>query len=110
MNPEHFPAPPPEAILGQLGNIIREKVIIEDRTYWIDHPSEGDRLIDHPAVHDAFARDEYMPYWTDLWPASRMLAKAILHEPWTPETVALVDGIAGNLQRLRCVCPALRQR
>ena len=23
-----------------------------------------------------------MPYWADLWPAARMLAKAILREPW----------------------------
>ena len=33
-----------------------------------------------------------MPYWADLWPASRMLAKAILHEPWTPGTEALEIG------------------
>jgi predicted nicotinamide N-methyase len=43
-------------------------------------------------VHDAFAKDEYMPYWADLWPASRMLAKAILHEPWTTATEALEIG------------------
>src|SRR5262249_25330125 len=36
--------------------------------------------------------DEYMPYWADLWPASRMLAKAILHEPWKSGTDALEIG------------------
>jgi predicted nicotinamide N-methyase len=45
-----------------------------------------------PAVHDAFARDEYMPYWADLWPAARMLAKAIVHEKWTPGTEAIEVG------------------
>lgn len=79
-------------MLDKLGPILRETVIIEDRTYLIDHPGEADRLINVPAVHEAFAKDEYMPYWADLWPASRMLAKAILHEPWTPGTEALEVG------------------
>src|SRR5882672_10972366 len=87
-----FPVPPPEAMLDKLGPILRETVIIEDRTYFIDHPGGADRFMHIPAVHDAFARDEYMPYWADLWPASRMLAKAILHEPWTPGTEALEVG------------------
>jgi predicted nicotinamide N-methyase len=42
----------------------------------------SDKLLDHPAVRAAFAADEYMPYWADLWPAARMLAKAIIREPW----------------------------
>jgi predicted nicotinamide N-methyase len=92
MNPQPFSAPAPEAMLDKLGPILRETVIVEGRTYLIDHPGEADRLVDVPAVHDAFARDEYMPYWADLWPASRMLAKAILHEPWTPATEALEVG------------------
>jgi predicted nicotinamide N-methyase len=41
-----------------------------------------DRLLDHPAIQAAFGEDEYMPYWADLWPAARMLAKAVLREPW----------------------------
>lgn len=81
---QDFPAPAPEAMLDKLGPILRETVIIEDRKFLIDHPGQADRLINLPAVHAAFARDEYMPYWADLWPASRMLAKAILHEPWPP--------------------------
>lgn len=79
-------------MLDKLGPIVRETVIIEDRTFLIDHPGQADKLVDIPAVHDAFAKDEYMPYWADLWPASRMLARAILHEPWTPGTEALEVG------------------
>jgi predicted nicotinamide N-methyase len=41
-----------------------------------------DVLFDHPAVRSAYAADEYIPYWSELWPASRMLAKAVLREPW----------------------------
>ena len=92
MNPDIFPAPPPEAMLDKLGPIVRERVIIESRTFLIDHPGEADRLVNLPAVHTAFAKDEYMPYWADLWPASRMLAKTILHEPWTPGAEALEIG------------------
>jgi predicted nicotinamide N-methyase len=92
MNIETFPSPAPEVMLDKLGPILRESVIIEGRTYLIDHPGEADRLVNIPAVHEAFAKDEYMPYWADLWPASRMLAKAILHEPWTPGTEALEVG------------------
>ena len=79
-------------MLDKLGPIVREAVFVEDRTYYIDHPAAADRLMNLQAVHDAFARDEHMPYWADLWPASRMLAKAILHEPWTPATEALEVG------------------
>jgi predicted nicotinamide N-methyase len=70
-------------ILEKLGPIVRESVRVEDREFVICRPSESERLLDHPTVHTAFAVDEYLPYWADLWPASRMLAKAILSEPWT---------------------------
>ena len=92
MSAESFTPPAPEAILDKLGPIVREKVIVEGRTYLIDHPGETDRLLRHPAVREAFASDEYVPYWADLWPAARMLAKAILHEHWTPGTEALEIG------------------
>ena len=91
MHADSFPVPAVEVMLGQLGVIIHEKVIIEDRSYTIAHP-ESDRLLDHPAVREAKEKDEYMPYWADLWPGARMLAKAILHETWTPGTEALEIG------------------
>src|SRR5690348_16469382 len=86
------PAPTPEDIWNQLGPPVREKVVVDDAIFLIDRPGESDRLLDHPAVHSAFARDEYMPYWADLWPAARMLAKVILHETWTPGQEALEIG------------------
>jgi predicted nicotinamide N-methyase len=85
-------APPFKEILARLGPIIRETVIVEGQTFLIERPGESDRLLDDPAVHAAFERDEYMPYWADLWPAARMLAKVILHERWPPEQSALEIG------------------
>jgi predicted nicotinamide N-methyase len=76
--------PPPEAVLEMLGPLVHEQVIVEGKTFTIVRPGQSDRLLDHPAVLSAFDADEYMPYWADLWPAARMLAKAILREPWSP--------------------------
>ena len=101
-------APPPEAVLEKLGPLTREKVIIEDRTFLIDRPAQSDRLLDHPAVHEAFDRDEYMPYWADLWPASRMLAKAIFRETWTPGTEALEIGCGLGLPGIVALSVGLR--
>ncbi len=84
--------PLPATPLDALGPLVREQVIVEERTFVITRPGESDRLLDHPSVRSAFATDEYMPYWADLWPAARMLAKAILREKWTPGTRALEIG------------------
>jgi predicted nicotinamide N-methyase len=76
--------PMPETPYDALGPLVREPVIVEDRTFTILRPGQSDRLLDHPSVRAAFAADEYMPYWADLWPAARMLAKAIVKEEWPP--------------------------
>ncbi len=73
--------PMPETPREALGELVHEKVIVEGRTFTISLPGQSDRLLDHPAVRVAFAADEYMPYWADLWPAARMLAKVLLREP-----------------------------
>jgi SAM-dependent methyltransferase len=72
------PATPPDAI----AEVVREKVILGEHTFLIDKPGGSDDLLLHPAVRQAFAADEYLPYWADLWPAARMLAKAVLAEPF----------------------------
>ena len=61
---------------------VREKVFLDGRTILLDRPSAADRLFDHPAVQAAYAADDYVPYWSELWPAARMLAKAVRREPW----------------------------
>lgn len=85
---EHLPATPDDA----LGESTTECVVIDDWRFRITRPADPDRLLDHPATHAAFARDEYMPYWCDLWPAARMLAKAILRADWPPGLRALELG------------------
>jgi len=78
--------------LQALGPLIQEQVILNDKTFAMWRPAEPDRLLEHPATLEAFGHDEYMPYWCDLWPVSRMLAKAILSVPWKAGTMALEVG------------------
>lgn len=100
--------PMPETPVDALGPSIREQVIVEDRTFVISRPSESDRLLDHPSVRAAFAVDEYMPYWADLWPAARMLAKAILREPWTAGQGVLEVGCGLGLPGIAALAMGLR--
>lgn len=102
-------APPlPETPVDALSDPLRENVIIADRVFRMDRPGDSDRLLDHPATRAAFAVDEYMPYWADLWPASRMLAKAILREPWEPGTEALEVGCGLGLPGIAALSRGLR--
>ena len=80
-----LPQTPPEAITST----VRDAVIVEGHTFLITHPGDSDLLLDNPAVRAAFAADGYLPYWADLWPAARMLAKVLLREPLTAGATAL---------------------
>lgn len=109
MTPE-YPAirpPMPQTPVDALGPMLREQVIVEDRTFIIMRPSESDRLLDHPSIRSAFAADEYMPYWADLWPAARMLAKAILRETWPPGLRALEVGCGLGLPGIAALAMGL---
>jgi predicted nicotinamide N-methyase len=86
-----FIAPDPEALLPKLGDLVREKVFVGDLTLTIVRPERSDKLLDHPEVHEAFRKDEYMPYWAEIWPAARMLAKILIRET-LDENVALELG------------------
>jgi ETFB lysine methyltransferase len=91
-----------------VGDIVRECVLIEDRTYVMARPARSDHLMDQPAVRSAFAADEYLPYWADLWPAARMLAKVIISEPWIAGTEALEIGCGLGLPGVVALSVGLR--
>jgi predicted nicotinamide N-methyase len=52
-------------------------------------PAEPDRFLDDPDVIAANQRDDYMPYWSYLWPAAPPFAKALLRAPWPVQTTIL---------------------
>jgi predicted nicotinamide N-methyase len=99
-----LPETPRDAIQG----VVHETVLIEGRSFKITRPADSDRLLDHPAVRAAFAADEYLPYWTDLWPAARMLAKAILRESWPPGVETLEIGCGLGLPGIVALSQGLR--
>src|SRR3954469_22757830 len=99
--------PMPETPLDALGDLLREEVFIENRSFLIRRPSESDRLLDHPAVCSAFAADDYMPYWADLWPAARMLSKAILRQTWPAGLRALEVGCGLGLPGVTALAQGL---
>ena len=74
--------PSPDVILPRLGPSVVETVIVEDRTF----------LIQKPSASDDAALSNYVPFWADLWPGARMLAKAIQQGTWTAGTTALELG------------------
>jgi SAM-dependent methyltransferase len=60
-----------------------ERVTIDRFEFQVERPADSYALLDDPVVREAHERDEYMPYWADLWPAARMLAKAVAREDWS---------------------------
>jgi predicted nicotinamide N-methyase len=106
IHPDRPPMPrtPPEA----LGPPCREQVLIDDRVFLIDRPTDSDRLFDHPAVRQASARDDYLPYWADLWPAARMLAKWVVRQSWPAGLHALEVGCGLGLPGIAALAVGLR--
>jgi len=102
MNP--LPETPPEA----LGPVVYEQVFVDGQTFVIARPGDADRLLEAPAVRSTFAADEYLPYWADLWPAARMLAKVVLREPWPPGREALEVGCGLGLAGIAALSAGLR--
>jgi predicted nicotinamide N-methyase len=100
----HLPETPDDA----LGDLVRETVVIDGKKFLIERPSASDLLMEHPAIISAFAADEYMPYWADLWPVSRMLSRAILREDWPKGTTALEVGCGLGLPGIVALSKGIR--
>jgi predicted nicotinamide N-methyase len=102
--PRFVPKTPLEAVSRR----VRESVSIDGKEFFLARPADSDRLLDHPAIHSAFDADEYLPYWADLWPGARMLAKAILRESWTPGVEVLEVGCGLGLPGIAALSRGLK--
>ena len=105
--PPRFHCTPPETV----AETVRETVFVGDYTFRIERPADGDKLLDHPWCRSAYAADEYVPYWPTLWPSARMLAKAVLREPWEnyPQPVEVLEvGCGLGLAGVACLVRGLR--
>ena len=74
--------PSPDVILPRLGPSVVETVLVDDQSF----------LIQKPSASDSADLSNYVPFWADLWPGARMLAKAIQQGTWAPGTEALELG------------------
>src|SRR5262245_51819424 len=104
--PPRFHCTPPEVV----AETVRETVFVGDYTFLIERPVDGDRILDHPWVRSAYAADEFVPYWPTLWPSARMLAKAVLREPWEsyPQPVQVLEvGCGLGLAGVACLARGL---
>ena len=106
MRQPRYHATPPEAITETL----RETVFVGKHTFRIDRPADSDKLLDHPWVRSAYAADEYVPYWAQLWPAARMLAKVVVREKWEthPRPLRVLEvGCGLGLAGIACLARGL---
>src|SRR5262245_866812 len=82
--------PSPDVILARLGPPVIETVMVDDQVFRIQKPSQSEHPLDKVAPDASLSR--YVPFWADLWPGARMLAKAIQQKTWTAGTEALELG------------------
>ena len=81
---------------------------IEGQRFRLVLPASPDELLDDAEVHAAFDRDEYMPYWAYLWPASLKMVATILRTRWTPDMEVLELGAGIGLVGLAGLARGLR--
>lgn len=55
-------------------DLIEDVVVLDGRELVVLRPRDSDGLIDEQAFAD---RDEFMPYWADLWPSAVLLARTL---------------------------------
>lgn len=55
---------------------VTQPVQVGAHTITLTHPASAEDLIDE----EAFALDERLPYWADVWPSARALAERVMEE------------------------------
>jgi predicted nicotinamide N-methyase len=54
-------------------DLVEEAVAIAGREVTVQRPRDSEALLDE----EAFERDEFLPYWAELWPSALALARAV---------------------------------
>lgn len=96
-----------ESIWNNIGELLTDRVVIEDRVFKLQRPRNADHLRNEAGLRALIGDDAYLPYWTDLWPAARMLAKTVLREPWQQGTNALEIGCGLGLPGIAALASGL---
>ncbi|MSR57316.1 MAG: methyltransferase [Planctomycetaceae bacterium] len=82
--------------------------VLDGQTFHVTLPASPDAFLDDPDVLAANRRDDYMPYWSYLWPASLETAVAVLRHEWPAATAALEIGAGIALTGLAALACGMR--
>jgi predicted nicotinamide N-methyase len=85
----------------RLGPLVEEPVVVEGHTFRIYRPDEAKSPV-------ARGGQQYQAFWAELWPAARMLAKAVVQEPWPPGAEAVEIGCGLGLPGIAALARGLR--
>ena len=78
---------------------------IADRTVQLTRPRNPDAFLEDPEILAANQHDDSMPYWTDLWPSSLMMAEFVnAHVFPGPSRTVLELGCGIGLVGLALLC------
>jgi predicted nicotinamide N-methyase len=56
-----------------VAGVIDDRVVLGGREVWISRPADSEALL----TDEAFEREEFLPYWADLWPSAIELAHVV---------------------------------
>lgn len=74
--------------------------LIAGHSFRLVLPATPDALLEDTEVRAAFDRDDYMPYWAYLWPASIKMVATVLRTDWPREAEVLELGAGIGLPGL----------
>ncbi len=60
-------------------DVVEERIVLAGREVVVVRPRDSIALLDE----EAFEREEFLPYWADLWPSAVALARAVAARPLT---------------------------
>jgi predicted nicotinamide N-methyase len=85
----------------ELGPLVEETVIVEDRAFRIIRPDEAKSPV-------AQGSRQFQSFWAELWPAARMLAKVVVKEQWPAGQEAVEIGCGLGLPGIAALARGMR--
>ena len=83
---------PPAELPTIPGGWTEREWLIEGELFRLVLPASPDTFLEDSEVQAAFDRDEYMPYWAYVWPASLKMMATVLKTDWPRATEVLELG------------------
>lgn len=87
----------PDVLPAIPGDWTTREITVQGTPYRLALPAQPDAFLEDPAVLAAHERDDYMPYWSYLWPAAQAMAEAVARQQWPAGTAALEIGAGVGL-------------